>query len=122
MATLEHCRRCTLRVMLFMLLNITMYAILSNQPFQSLSNGGNIMSRSIESILRDEIFAELEIEYPDDYDTNLLDQGIDSVSFIKLIVAMEAKFNIAIPDEELLFENFSTTRLILHYLTEKAVT
>ncbi|WP_270168421.1 phosphopantetheine-binding protein [Paenibacillus sp. SYP-B4298] len=80
------------------------------------------MSRSIESILRDEIFAELEIEYPDDYDTNLLDQGIDSVSFIKLIVAMEAKFNIAIPDEELLFENFSTTRLILHYLTEKAVT
>jgi D-alanine--poly(phosphoribitol) ligase subunit 2 len=81
-----------------------------------------MMSRSIECILRDEIFAELEIEYPDDRDTNLLDQGIDSVNFIKLIVSIESKFNIAIPDEELLFENFSTTRLILHYLTEKAVT
>lgn len=79
------------------------------------------MSRSIEAILRDEIFAELEIDYPDDCNTNLLDQGIDSAGFIKLIVSMESKFNVAIPDEDLLFEKFSTTGLIIHYLSEKTI-
>ncbi|WP_164779425.1 phosphopantetheine-binding protein [Paenibacillus kobensis] len=78
------------------------------------------MSRSFEAILRDEIFAELEIEYPENGNTNLLDQGIDSASFIKLIVLMESKFKIAIPDEDLLFEKFSTAGLIINYLTEKA--
>lgn len=75
------------------------------------------MSKSIESILRDEVFAELDIEYPEDPDTRLLDLGIDSAGFIKLIVSMESKFNISIPDEDLLFEKFSTTGLILNYLT-----
>ncbi|WP_342548305.1 phosphopantetheine-binding protein [Paenibacillus sp. FSL P2-0089] len=79
------------------------------------------MSKSIESILRDEIFAELDIKYPDDHNTPLLDQGIDSVGFIKLIVSMESKFNISIPDEDLLFEKFSTTGLILNYLTETTI-
>ncbi|WP_181150810.1 phosphopantetheine-binding protein [Paenibacillus sp. PCH8] len=71
--------------------------------------------------MRDEIFAELDIEYPEGRDTRLLDQGIDSVGFIKLIVLMESKFNISIPDEDLLFENFSTAGLILNYLTEKTL-
>ncbi|MBP2113437.1 MULTISPECIES: phosphopantetheine-binding protein [Paenibacillus] len=79
------------------------------------------MSKSIEFILRDEIFAELDIKYPDDHNTPLLDQGIDSVGFIKLIVSMESKFNISIPDEDLLFEKFSTTGLILNYLTETTI-
>ncbi|WP_238653918.1 phosphopantetheine-binding protein [Paenibacillus piscarius] len=79
------------------------------------------MSKSIESILRDEIFAELDIEYPDDYDTRLLDQGLDSAGFIQLIVSMESKFNISIPDEDLLFEKFSTTGLILNYLAETRI-
>ncbi|PWV99287.1 acyl carrier protein [Paenibacillus cellulosilyticus] len=79
------------------------------------------MSRSIEVILRDEIFDEIEIEYPDDHNTNLLDQGIDSAGFIKLIVSIESKFNIAIPDEDLLFENFSTAGLIINYLTAKSI-
>ncbi|MBD3922223.1 acyl carrier protein [Paenibacillus sp. PR3] len=79
------------------------------------------MSSSIEDILRDEIFAELEIEYPDDRNANLLELGIDSAGFIKLIVSMESKFNIAIPDEDLLFEKFSTAGLIIHYLTEKTI-
>ncbi|WP_339312690.1 phosphopantetheine-binding protein [Paenibacillus sp. FSL M7-0896] len=71
--------------------------------------------------MRDEIFAELDIKYPDDHNTPLLDQGIDSVGFIKLIVSMESKFNISIPDEDLLFEKFSTTGLILNYLTETTI-
>ncbi|MEK4009468.1 acyl carrier protein [Paenibacillus sp. FSL H3-0333] len=79
------------------------------------------MSKSIESILRDEVFAELDIEYPEDPDTRLLDLGIDSAGFIKLIVSMESKFNISIPDEDLLFEKFSTAGLILNYLTGKTI-
>lgn len=79
------------------------------------------MSKSMESILRDEVFTELDIEYPDDHDTRLLDQGLDSAGFIQLIVSMESKFNISIPDEDLLFEKFSTTGLILNYLTETTV-
>ncbi|MEK4853303.1 acyl carrier protein [Paenibacillus sp. FSL H7-0756] len=77
------------------------------------------MSKSIESILKDEIFAEAGIEYPEDPDTRLLDLGIDSAGFIKLIVSMESKFNISVPDEDLLFEKFSTAGLILNYLTGK---
>lgn len=79
------------------------------------------MSKSIESILKDEIFAEAGIEYPEDPDTRLLDLGIDSAGFIKLIVSMESKFNISVPDEDLLFEKFSTTGLILNYLTGKTL-
>ncbi|ETT61737.1 acyl carrier protein [Paenibacillus sp. FSL R7-277] len=79
------------------------------------------MSKSIESILRDEVFAELDIEYPEDPDTRLLDLGIDSAGFIKLIVSMESKFNISIPDEDLLFEKFSTAGLILNYLAGKTI-
>lgn len=79
------------------------------------------MSKSIELILKDEIFPELNIEYPEDHDTRLLDQGIDSVGFVKLIVLVESKFNISIPDEDLLFEKFSTAGLILDYLTEKTL-
>ncbi len=79
------------------------------------------MSKSIELILKDEIFPELDIEYPEDYDTRLLDKGIDSVGFVKLIVLVESKFNISIPDEDLLFENFSTAGLILNYLSEKTL-
>ncbi|WP_165789797.1 phosphopantetheine-binding protein [Paenibacillus sp. GM1FR] len=71
--------------------------------------------------MRDEIFAELDIEYTEGRDTRLLDQGIDSVGFIKLIVLMESKFNISIPDEDLLFEKFSTAGLILNYLTVKTL-
>ncbi|WP_308723318.1 acyl carrier protein [Paenibacillus polysaccharolyticus] len=80
-----------------------------------------MMSKSIELILKDEIFPELDIEYPEDYDTRLLDKGIDSVGFVKLIVLVESKFNISIPDEDLLFENFSTAGLILNYLSEKTL-
>lgn len=79
------------------------------------------MSKSIESILRDEVFVELDIEYPEDPDTRLLDLGIDSAGFIKLIVSMESKFNISIPDEDLLFEKFSTAGLILNYLAGKTI-
>ena len=34
---------------------------------------------------------------------------------------MESKFNISIPDEDLIFEKFSTAGLILNYLTENAM-
>lgn len=71
--------------------------------------------------MRDEVFAELDIEYPEDPDTRLLDLGIDSAGFIKLIVSMESKFNISIPDEDLLFEKFSTAGLILNYLAGKTI-
>lgn len=71
--------------------------------------------------MRDEVFAELDIEYPEDPDTPLLDLGIDSAGFIKLIVSMESKFNISIPDEDLLFEKFSTAGLILNYLAGKTI-
>ena len=57
--------------------------------------------------LLSEVFAEFEfdrdiLEYIDLID----DAGMDSITFITLIVEIEARFNIIVPDDMLLMENF----------------
>ena len=54
-----------------------------------------------------ELFAEQQfdrdiLQYIDLID----DAGMDSITFITLIVEIEARFNITVPDEMLLMENF----------------
>lgn len=56
-----------------------------------------------------ELFAEQHfdrdmLEYIDLVD----DAGMDSITFITLIVEIEAKFNITVPDDLLLMENFKS--------------
>lgn len=47
-----------------------------------------------------------------DADTNLKQAGIDSFSTVEIILFIERKFGVAIPDEKLLPENFKTIRAL----------
>ncbi|MBV6713671.1 acyl carrier protein [Paenibacillus chitinolyticus] len=44
--------------------------------------------------------------------TKLLETGIDSMSFIRLVVLLEEAFNIVIEDEEILLDNFTSVETI----------
>lgn len=46
------------------------------------------------------------------------DLGMDSITFITLVVEIENKFNVEIPDEKLLTENFCTVSRIVNMLLE----
>lgn len=61
-----------------------------------------------------ELFAELNfdrdiLEYIDLFN----DAGMDSITFITLVVEIEAKFNVTVPDDMLLLENFKNADDIL---------
>ena len=53
-------------------------------------------------------------------DDNLISLGMDSISFMKLIVAIESKFNIEVDDEYLLIEVLDTKNK-LNELLERVV-
>lgn len=50
---------------------------------------------------------------------NLSETGIDSVSFIKVVVALEMKFDIIFDDEMLIFSAFPTLKSIIDYCDKK---
>ena len=56
------------------------------------------------------ILEENGIYVSDDWDEEL---EFDSITFISTIVCLEEEFNIEIPDDFLLFENFKTFRLYM---------
>ena len=58
----------------------------------------------------------------DNFDENLQDFGMTSVSFIKLVVLLEEYFDINIPDESLIIDNFNTTKNIVNILRELDIT
>lgn len=76
-------------------------------------------------LLLEELFANAGIdkdilEYVDLID----DLGMDSVTFISLVVEVEVKFNITVPDDKLLMEEFknvdSIISIVLNGLNEKS--
>ena len=84
------------------------------------------MDRDIEIILWDYIKknflphqgSNLSMEYDDS--SNLFDMAIlDSVGLITCIVFIEERFDLKIPDEDLLPENFSTIHNIADYIRSK---
>ncbi|WP_218031478.1 acyl carrier protein [Paenibacillus kobensis] len=60
-----------------------------------------------------------QISYTTIYQENLVDIGLDSLFVVRLIAALEEKFNIVYSDEELIYERFSSFRSLLTELTEK---
>jgi acyl carrier protein len=54
-------------------------------------------------------FDAYSIEYADLID----DLGIDSITFISLIIAIESEFGIHIPDEELVLDNFRNVESVV---------
>lgn len=73
----------------------------------------------ISTLFADNGFDVDMIEYVDLID----DLGMDSITFISLIVEIESLFNIQIPDEFLLMDNFKTVddavRIVAELMNEK---
>lgn len=55
-------------------------------------------------------------------DTDFAGVGIDSITFIKVIVALEGEFNFEFDDEMLLITAFPTIRTMVEYVESKAST
>lgn len=52
-------------------------------------------------------------------ETNLLELGINSVDYIRIVVALESKLNIEFDDEDLNYERFNTIDDIIYYVQER---
>lgn len=70
-------------------------------------------SNEISEKVLDIIKTNIEIEIcPWQLDEDLTVMGMDSVSFIQIVVALEDNFEIEIPDEKLLLEEMGTLNKI----------
>lgn len=65
----------------------------------------NEISEKVLDIIKTNIGIEI---YPWQFDEDLNVIGIDSISFIQIVVALEDNFEIEIPDEKLMLEEMGT--------------
>ena len=86
---------------------------------------GIILKRDIETILWKYIqknFLPYNSDVKYDDDENLFNAGIiDSAGLVAFIVFIEKEFNLLIPDEELLPENFNSIKTIANYLCQRCI-
>ena len=77
-----------------------------------------IMNREeLYRLIRDEVRKSFEIENDNiDINDNLMEFGLDSINMVMMILEIESIFNIEIPDEDLVFENFDTIKKISDYV------
>ena len=69
----------------------------------------------ISELFEDKGFDINIIEY-----TNLIDDmGMDSITFISIVIEIEAKFNITVPDDMLLMDNFKKIDDIVTVVEQK---
>jgi acyl carrier protein len=53
--------------------------------------------------------------------TDLLSAGVvDSLGLLKLVSFVEERFGFAVPDEDVVYENFSSIQALTNYLNEQA--
>lgn len=65
------------------------------------------------------IFVENNVsEEQIDDETLLREVGINSLSFIKIAVEIENRFNVSFPEEKLLLDEFDNFRSLLDYVSE----
>lgn len=77
----------------------------------------NNICKTIIEIVNNNI-QETEI-MTDQIDRDLSELGMDSISFIRIVVALEEIFNIEIPDEYLLFTAMNTVVKMVDVVTEE---
>ena len=78
------------------------------------------MSNEIEARVREMLKETLENGNEVDNlkaDDDLTTLGVNSVTFIKLVIATELEFGIELEDEDLDFQNFSTINSIVNYIS-----
>ena len=79
------------------------------------------MAENVENRVRKIIAAKCDIEKVSEISLteNLQDLGINSVSFIKLIIALEKEFGTESNDEDLSYESFQTLQGIIDYIEKR---
>ena len=58
-------------------------------------------------------------DVPEDADASLQDLGLDSTAILSLVVGLEDRFDIEIPDVEITVENFGTVAAITRYVVHR---
>ncbi|MEK4077379.1 acyl carrier protein [Paenibacillus amylolyticus] len=76
----------------------------------------NIEQRFFNVIQKE--FPEADIEFS--MDTNLIDAGVNSISFIKLVILIENEFDIQFEETKLDLSYFPTIREILEYIEQQS--
>ncbi|WP_379133798.1 acyl carrier protein [Paenibacillus sp. sgz500958] len=77
----------------------------------------NDVKERVMAMLRDNLGEEsggLDQIGPDD---NLAELGVNSITFIRLVLAAELEFGLSWDDEELDYANFSTINNIIEYIS-----
>ena len=75
----------------------------------------NIIISEIQQYIQKNILAE---GVPIDAGTNLKQAGIDSFSTVEIILFIERKFGVSIPDEKLVPDNFKTLQSLAAIVQE----
>ncbi|MDK8191933.1 acyl carrier protein [Paenibacillus sp. UMB7766-LJ446] len=76
----------------------------------------NIEQRFLNVIQKE--FPEADIEFS--MDTNLIEAGVNSISFIKLVILIENEFDIQFEETKLDLNYFPTIREILEYIEQQS--
>ena len=98
-----------------------MHSILqaSVQVYDQLKTGKNHMTdieRQVRRFLRENFFADDEVDALS-VTNSLTESGIvDSTGILELVVFVENQFNISVPDEDVVPDNFDTLQNIVNYL------
>ena len=75
-------------------------------------------------VIRNKVIAIIEsnlekiIESESVMDVDLVELGMDSISFIRVVVALEEEFDIEIPDELVLLNEMSTINKIVQIISD----
>ncbi len=78
------------------------------------------MYNEIVALLNEELEEDLLKDITNiDQDDELIEYGLDSLNLVKVILAIEERYNIEFSEEELEFENFSTLKKIINIIEKK---
>lgn len=78
-------------------------------------NKEQLKEKVIQFLVKEEILTDFEIGQ-DILDDDLEARGLDSFSFVKMLVAIEQIFNVEIPNEFLIYEKWGTINKIVDSL------
>ncbi len=78
------------------------------------------MYNEIVALLNEELEEDLLKDITNiDQDDELIEYGLDSLNLVKVVLAIEERYNIEFSEEELEFENFSTLKRIINIIEKK---
>jgi acyl carrier protein len=78
------------------------------------------MKPEIPSVLREYILKEFKVQEGLEEKTNLKEAGLDSLDIVNLLFAIEEKFGVKIPDEDLEEKELLVFGNLVKFLIEKA--